>query len=124
MSFALNILVLLASGITLAVGIYVRPNSVIRYTWIAFALGIAFLLLQGGEWVRLLDFGMSAKTTLYSSFFYMLIGAHSLHVMGGIMALGYGLFRNWPEKTFKNVAYYWYFVVALWPVLYYLLYML
>lgn len=100
------------------------------YLLLTFILGSLFLLLQGNEWVRLLRFGLTMTSGLYGAFFYLIIGAHGVHVLVGLLLL-YLLIRK--ERSgidpsygsyLKAYSIYWYFVVFLWPVLYVLVYLL
>ena len=92
-------------------------------------LGGGFLLMQGYEWVRLLRFGLTTASSLYGATFYILVGAHALHVVVALLALwvvrGRLLAREGVEaERLRPMAIYWYFVVAVWPVLYVLVYLL
>ncbi len=96
---------------------------------IAIVLGGIFLLVQGYEWIRILLFGMETSNSLFSSFFYTIIGLHGFHVFIGLILLIYAFIsikRISDEYKKRNlimtVAIFWFFVVALWPILYYLIY--
>jgi cytochrome c oxidase subunit 3 len=126
--------VLLASGYTMwrAVGGLRRRDGVEarrRLTQTAL-LGASFLGLQGGEWLRLLRFGLTADSGIYGGLFYLVIGAHAAHVAGAVVALvvvGWATAsgRFAPRNVLRLSAFslYWYFVVGLWPVLYVLVYL-
>jgi len=91
-------------------------------TWVGITglLGLTFVLAQFGAWRQLAAAGVLLATNPHSSFFYVITGAHALHVLGGLcwflvivarlrrMALlpgedGLGLF-----------ATYWHFLGGLW----------
>jgi heme/copper-type cytochrome/quinol oxidase subunit 3 len=131
----LNSLVLLASSLAMARATRALWRGEIerlrRWLGVAAALGAAFLLVQGYEWVRLIRFGLSVTSGVYGATFYTLIGAHGLHVLGALVWLGVtwlltGAGRlGRPRPTPVAVcAIYWHYVVALWPVLYVLVYLL
>ncbi len=92
-------------------------------------LGASFLLLQGAEWTRMIQFGLTTTSSLYGGTFYVLVGAHGLHVVAALAALlivrarvvrgGYSEGR---EDALLPMTMYWLFVVAVWPVLYALVY--
>lgn len=93
-------------------------------------LGAIFLGVQGYEWARLLDFGLTATSGVYGGMFYALIGTHALHVAGALMWLAIILIRagrgRYGADNHAGVALcglYWLFVVALWPILYTLVYL-
>ena len=131
---ALNTLVLLASSGTLvralrAVRAGDRAGLVrgLGWTW---GLGVLFLVIQGVEWTRLVSFGLRMSSGIYGATFYTLIGIHGAHVLGAAVWLGGVLWlarrgRFTPERhvPLDCCAIYWHFVVALWPVLYVLVYL-
>lgn len=101
-------------------------------TWLAATLGLgcAFLGGQLVAWRQLASLGLYLGTNPHGSFFYTLTGLHGLHVLGGLLALGYCLLltssrsyavagaglarppsaRRWVEVT----AIYWHFMDGLW----------
>lgn len=121
---ALNTAVLLLSAWPMLLAVRERRG---RWPgpWIAAvsAAGAAFVALQGAEWVRLVAFGLTATSSLYGAFFYLLVGAHAVHaVVGlGLLAAISLWFRS--ERALMVGAIYWFFVIALWPVLYALVYL-
>lgn len=85
-------------------------------------LGAGFLGLQGSEWVRLLHFGLTAASGVYGGTFYVVIGAHAVHALAGLGWVSVLLLtRRFPQLLVAGL--YWYFVVALWPILYTLVYL-
>ena len=98
------------------------------YLYATFA-GAFFVLFQGYEWVNLLAFGLTPTSSTYGGIFYLLIGAHAIHVVAGLACLIYVYTRLSLEKdvakdSFTAVQAMWYFVVGLWPVLYVTVYLL
>lgn len=131
---AVNTLVLLASS-----GALVRALRAVRagdqtglvrglgWTW---GLGVLFLVIQGIEWTRLVHFGLRVSSGIYGATFYTLIGVHGAHVLGAAAWLGGVLWLAWRGRFTRHryvvldcCAIYWHFVVALWPVLYVLVYL-
>ncbi|MEY3045100.1 MAG: hypothetical protein RL242_1942, partial [Pseudomonadota bacterium] len=94
------------------------------------ALGTVFVSVQGYEWVQLISFGLTITSSTYGGVFYLIIGAHGLHVIGGLLALLACLRRlnsTSQQLTIDNLRaaqIFWYFVVGVWPVLYTLVYLL
>jgi len=88
----------------------------------AIATGIAFVLLQGVEWVRLLREGLTMTSSAHGAFFYLIVGAHALHAVVAIAALAAIYFPmrrgTLSSSTFAATQIFWYFVVLLWPVIY------
>ena len=91
-------------------------------------LGLVFLIGQIVAWRQLVDVGVYLPTTLHSSFLYVLTGAHALHILGGVTALGYVLIQTFQNRyTASNhepvslCATYWHFMDGLWVYLFLLL---
>jgi cytochrome c oxidase subunit III len=91
---------------------------------IAAMLGLIFVTVQGWEWLRVLS--SASADAAYLGIFYTLLAVHGFHVLGGLTALVWLWVRlmNRPaEPVAVNVCrVYWLFVVAVWPVLYAILY--
>ncbi|MBI1736805.1 MAG: heme-copper oxidase subunit III [Candidatus Rokubacteria bacterium] len=130
-----NTLVLLASSVAVAAAVRALRQGALAAVaprlGAAAALGTTFLAVQGYEWVRLVGFGLTVTSGAYGGTFYTLIGAHALHVLGALawLALTFRLVRTGkiaPDRssTLRACAMYWHFVVALWPVLYVVVYLL
>ena len=130
---AINSLTLLASAFCLHRSVKVfssQASQSKQLLALAIALGIVFVSVQGYEWVQLISFGLTITSSTYGGVFYLIIGAHGLHVIGGLLALLACLKRlNSTSQllTIDNLRaaqIFWYFVVGVWPVLYTLVYLL
>ena len=130
----INTLILLVSGLTMHLGLRAirvgLVSELLRWLLFTATLGAVFLSVQGYEWVRLVQFGLTLSSSIYGSTFYMLIGFHAFHVLVAVLWLGIifiqacrGSFSALRLKGVEVCAMYWYFVVALWPVLYTLVYL-
>lgn len=133
---AINTMFLLASGLMLIVfgkrmkkQAYIRRNAK-SLLIAAIILGATFLAVQGTEWVKLIGFGLTTHSSIYGAFFYTLIGMHGFHVLVGLTILLYlfsSLRKPLPFGVLKSriiaCSMYWYFVVAIWPILYVLVYL-
>lgn len=104
-------------------------SECIRFLVLAGSLGAVFLVAQGSEWVRLLEFGLTASSGTYGATFYTLVGAHGAHVLGALLWLGFVLVRAVRRplapiaRDVSLMGMFWWFVVGLWPVLYVLVYL-
>jgi heme/copper-type cytochrome/quinol oxidase subunit 3 len=94
-------------------------------------MGTAFLAVQGTEWIRLVGHGLRLSSGVYGATFYVLIGVHGLHVLAAVAWLIWVLHRGRTTRfsTATAVAVdlagiYWYFVGALWLVLFPMVYLL
>ena len=81
------------------------------------------MLFVGGQllaWRSLAAQGLFLATNPSSSFFYVFTAAHAIHLLGGIIALGYLLLRvrasggPAPERALAAVSLYWHFMDVLW----------
>jgi cytochrome c oxidase subunit 3 len=103
-------------------------QSMKRWLALSGVLGLGFLAGQLVAWRQLVNAGVHLPSTLQSSFFYILTGLHGLHLVGGVIALGWVL-----AKAFKNrlsvadhepltlCALYWHVMDGLWIYLFLLL---
>jgi cytochrome c oxidase subunit 3 len=127
----LNTLVLFASLVPLTRA--VRADSGVaraRQVGLTALLGATFVLIQGIEWVRLVQHGLTLGSSIYGATFYMLIGCHALHVLTGalwiaitaVLARG-DAFEEQHPAALEMSGIYWYFVCGLWGVLFPLVYL-
>ena len=124
----LNTGVLLVSGVLLFVA-YRRFRATQPFESLylgAFVLGAAFVALQGREWAALLGQGMTMTSSTLGAFFYLIVGAHALHVAVCIIAMAYGFVLSKQKKLsrefFLATLAFWTFVVGAWPVIYFRVY--
>lgn len=90
--------------------------------------GGTFIASQLLAWVELVQRGVYMESNPYAGFFYILTAVHAIHVIGGIIALGYILLRTWQptanseeliqrHQISGTVGWYWHFMDGLWIVL-------
>jgi heme/copper-type cytochrome/quinol oxidase subunit 3 len=127
---ALNTAALLASGgaLLLARRGFRRDRSRVgRPLLAAIGLGAFFVLFQGAEWVALIREGLTLTSSSLGSFFYLIVGLHALHAVVALGLLGVTwarLQRGWlASSQLATAEVFWYFVVAVWPVLYLTVYL-
>lgn len=94
---------------------------------VGFGLGMLFVALQYAGWLALNEMEIFVTTNQSTSFFVIIIGAHALHVIGGITALlvswVLAMKKNTMEWTPKGqlrlelTLTYWHFVDVLWVYL-------
>ena len=130
----LNTVVLLASGFAMHRAFVAAERSgerrrVLRWLGLTCVLGTVFLVVQGAEWVQLIAHGLTLKSSLYGATFYTIVGVHGLHVLGALVALMYVYVKAWRghysggnTQGLRLCRMYWIFVVAIWPILYVLVY--
>ena len=96
------------------------------FLWFTIVLGIAFFALQVNGWKALVDMqAYLVNNNALQSFIYILTGMHLLHIVAGLILIGYALagsYRNIPQV--KNLfrmditAIFWHFVDIIWIYLY------
>lgn len=84
-------------------------------------LGVAFMVCQVIGFSDMKNHGLSLDSTVSASFIYVIVGAHVLHVLGGVIALLILFARAFRTrvKTYSAVpievaSTYWHFVDGLW----------
>src|ERR1700758_509786 len=122
---AFNTAILLLSGFLLYVANRRSRDSYAKatpYLAGAIATGIAFVLLQGVEWLALLREGLTMASGAHGAFFYLIVGAHALHAVVAVAALAaiYVPMRRGTlaASRFAATQIFCYFVVLVWPVIY------
>ena len=127
---AINTVALLLSAVTLYLA---RRNlagdarTTRIYLTATMLLGGFFVVFQGVEWVALIREGLTLTSSTLGSFFYLIVGLHGLHAVVALGLLAYAwtrLQRGWLSPTLMGTTQiFWYFVVAMWPVLYWRVYL-
>jgi heme/copper-type cytochrome/quinol oxidase subunit 3 len=127
---AINTAILLASGLIMVAfrRSWRRDHDAFgKLTFLLLAtafLGALFVALQGVEWARLINYGLTVTSSRYGSIFYVLIGFHAVHVLSAVLWLsitsGLAVAKKFPQGMLglEAVGIFWYFVVLVWPVLY------
>jgi cytochrome c oxidase subunit 3 len=125
-----NTAALLASGVTMFVAWRAfRSGSRTAGRWLlaTILLGAFFVAAQGAEWAALLRQGLTIRSSQLGAFFYLIVGAHAAHAIAAIVTLA----SCWPAlragrltaSRFGAAQVFWYFVVLVWPLLYWLVYL-
>jgi len=105
-------------------------------TWlfVTVLLGIGFVVAQVLAWRQLARQGIYLASNPHSSFFYLLTGAHAVHLLGGLLGLSFLWLRSRRQVTEPGpiakrkaatdaVSIYWHFMDALWIYLFLLLFL-
>lgn len=127
--FWLSTLVILLSSLTMHLSVKTfREHRMQRYKrliTITAALGIVFMVCQGIGFAGMYEKGLTLQWNVSAAFLYIIIGAHMLHVLGGVIALLIIFARAYRRhvRTYNVVpvevaATYWHFVDGLWIYLY------
>jgi cytochrome c oxidase subunit III len=130
-----NTFVLLTSAVTMYLAVRAvhknRQRLLRQWLVVTGVLGVTFLAVQGSEWVRLVAHGLRLSSGMYGATFYTLIGLHGAHVTAGVVwlvgvvvaAVG-GRYNARNASGVELCAVYWYFVCAIWPLLFVLVYLM
>jgi cytochrome c oxidase subunit 3 len=100
-----------------------------KYLLLTGFLGLGFLVSQLIAWRQLAAQGIYISTHPHSSFFYVLTGAHGVHIAGGLLGLTFVWLRSGRliegkrQAAADAVAIYWHFMGALWIYLFLLLFL-
>ncbi|MGB7624597.1 MAG: heme-copper oxidase subunit III [Terriglobia bacterium] len=101
-----------------------------RWLGVTTLLGVTFLVGQYMAWAQLAARGVFLGTNPHSSFFYVLTATHAVHLLGGVLALGYvmqgSLHQKYTSRSCTAVevtAVYWHFMDGLWIYLFLLLFL-
>lgn len=133
---ALNTLILLSSGATVTFAHWALKNgNRSQLCWWLFAtvaLGFLFVGLQAMEYAHAYqELGLTLKSGIYGTTFFMLTGFHGLHVTIGATMLTViwlrslnGHFKPDHHFGFEAVAWYWHFVDVVWLGLFVFVYWL
>jgi heme/copper-type cytochrome/quinol oxidase subunit 3 len=130
-----NTFVLLSSAATMFFAVRAvhqnRQRLLRQWLGITGALGVTFLAVQGSEWVRLVAHGLRLSSGTYGATFYTLIGCHGLHVTAAViwlvcvaLAARAGRYNARNAGGVELCAVYWFFVCAIWPLLFVLVYLM
>jgi cytochrome c oxidase subunit 3 len=129
----LDTLILLASSWTLETALAKMKESEKQFSagmaWLdlTLALGGIFVVGQVLAWRVLAGEGLFLATNPSSSFFYVFTAAHALHLIGGMLGLGYLIYklsrtRSAAKTTgVRATCLYWHFMDGLWLYLFVLL---
>src|SRR6266446_3190293 len=134
----LSTTLILVSSITIEVSrrSLKRNNNGAYSRWLisTVVLGTGFVVSQLFAWRQLVRQGVYMASNPYNSFFYLFTAAHGLHLLGGILALGYLLVRTTRKRATLDgelrrvgaadaATIYWHFMDGLWVALFLLLFL-
>ena len=95
-------------------------------------LGVLFLLGQGAAWMQVMNSNVVLAKDKHSWFIFLFSGLHALHILAGLGALGYLLYRarepvsgpryQMTTRAYTNaLAIFWHYLGFVWVVLFALL---
>jgi cytochrome c oxidase subunit III len=133
----LNTLVLITSSVTMVLAwAELKLNNLAKarkFLGITALLACAFLVVKGFEYGSKFQHNHYPSTDSFYAIYFTMTGLHGLHVIGGIVVIGYLLLTSnrWWQKEpvrFTNrvecTGLYWHFVDLVWIFLFPMLYLL
>jgi len=131
--FANTLILLTSSWMVVAAIQALRRSDPIRIRWFlgwAWLLGLAFSIDKFLEYYLKIRAGITPATNSFFSFYYFITVVHFLHVIAGMLFIGYcrGKARHHSGTAgymtgLQNVGLFWHFVDVLWIFIFPLLYL-
>lgn len=93
--------------------------------WLTVGGGTTFLTVKAFEWAGEITHGYTITSSTFWSFYYTAAGLHAMHVLGGVIILGFiaTQARKMVElHRVELIGIYWHFVDVVWIFLFPLLY--
>jgi heme/copper-type cytochrome/quinol oxidase subunit 3 len=127
------VLLMSSLAMVLALAAVTRGDSAWSRIWLLSTalLGLVFLGFQAYEFVTFVHEGLTLKTNLFGSTFFVLTGTHGAHVAVGVLWLLTLLVRSLqgklgPDKAMnvELAGLYWHFVDVVWIVIFTVVYLL
>jgi heme/copper-type cytochrome/quinol oxidase subunit 3 len=126
---AFNTLVLLSSSLAAVLGHKAAEEGdgakAARQLYYTMAGGAIFLLVKSYEWTAEITHGMTISSHPFWSFYYTAAGIHALHVLAGVIIMGFvavAARKNLELHRVEIIGIYWHFVDVVWIFLFPLLY--
>lgn len=131
----LNLLILVTSGVCVVFAVTAaregRVAAIRRWILAAMVIGAGFGISKVAEYGGKFAAGIDMQTNAFYMYYFALTGAHFLHFLGGMAALGFIWFhtaRFASDRDFigkiEAIGLYWHMVDLLWIVIFPLLYVL
>jgi heme/copper-type cytochrome/quinol oxidase subunit 3 len=87
--------------------------------------GVTFLVVKAFEWTDEITHGYTITSSGFWSFYYTAAGLHAMHVLAGVVILGFvaaDAMKNLELHRVELIGIYWHFVDIVWIFLFPLLY--
>jgi len=127
-----NTAILLLASLSMQAGIWSSrrewQNRTALFISLAVFFTVLFLLAQASLWRQLYQLGFYVNRNPANSYFYLLTAVHGLHLIGGLIVLGYLVTKTWLLDSVTEIgeplqlcANYWHFLLLVWLLLFALL---
>jgi heme/copper-type cytochrome/quinol oxidase subunit 3 len=132
---SINTFILIVSSLTMVLSLSAAINNQQRQLklWLlaTIGLGTIFLSIQGFEYFKLWQEGLTPQANLFGSAFYTLTGFHGTHVLVGVIILLGVLLKalvgGFGPKNYLGIelaGLYWHFVDLVWILIFTLVYLI
>jgi cytochrome c oxidase subunit 3 len=132
---AVNTVVLICSSLTVALGIAAirkgKQGLLKLFLFLTILQAAVFLVVKYFEWTEKFAHGLFPGTDIFFSLYFMMTGVHGLHVLGGMLVLGWilvlahrGRFSEHYYTPVELSGLYWHFVDLVWIYLFPLFYLI
>ncbi|MBI4790848.1 MAG: heme-copper oxidase subunit III [Chloroflexi bacterium] len=132
---AVNTFVLLVSSLTMVTALAAiqkaNPRGMRLWLIATAVLGLVFLSGQAYEFNKMFREGLSLSTNLFGATFFTLTGFHGMHVLVGVIWIGFVLARAFKggitptnHLAVELAGLYWHFVDIVWIIIFTLVYLL
>jgi cytochrome c oxidase subunit 3 len=133
----LNTFILIGSSLTMALAIFnlERKNNGMFQTYLGLTIlgAFGFLIVKyveyGAKWQDGLFPGQENHTLFYS-FYFIMTGFHALHVIAGMIPMGFMLMKSFTKNGYQHpvkvetLGLYWHFVDLMWIFIFPALYLI
>jgi len=124
-----NTFVLLTSSLTAVLGHKAADEGngpkAARLLGLTMLGGTTFLVVKAFEWTAEIQAGYTVTSNTFWSFYYTAAGLHALHVLAGVVIMGFvarAAMRGRELHRVELIGIYWHFVDVIWIFLFPLLY--
>ncbi|WP_140485007.1 cytochrome c oxidase subunit 3 [Flavobacterium sp. GSA192] len=131
---AVNTVFLLTSGLFMAAAVHEfkgrNSKKASFYLKLTMLGGILFMLLKSVEYYHKIESGISLDTNMFYTFYWLLTGFHLIHVIIGLVILGwtnYGMTKKNSDTVVEDVeacAAFWHMCDLIWLLLFPVLYLI
>lgn len=131
---AINTIFLLTSGLFMAAAVHEFKEKNIKKSSLYFKLamlgGVLFIVVKSIEYYHKIEAGISLETNMFFSFYWMLTAFHLIHVVVGLVILGWtnrGMTNKNSDTTIEDVeacAAFWHMCDLIWLLLFPVLYLI
>lgn len=126
---ATNTVILLSSSLTIVLAHHFAEKKehlkAFALIWATIGGGFLFLIVKSIEWTSEIMHGYTITASVFWSFYYTAAGIHGLHVIIGMIIMGFISMDVLKQKNMHRVeliGIYWHFVDIVWIFLFPLLY--